>query len=407
MTSTKKKTAEQIIEERKVKHAEAQKKYYNKKKDEINAKRKEVYALGTGKLNMAQPEPEPEPIPQPVPDEPTVRKSGRNKVVVIERRDGKLKKITYVLPKSTKIKIISTDEVQDLLKTCEEASEHTRITNLTSFTNLTKVTGKQSNLVQYLIDNQEKVIDGILNLTYVKKQKTEPYSINALKNVMNIILKINTKFNLNLPKEVETVYKDEWQILGLKSEEISKNKQETESIPSWERYFKEVEEKYGLDKLYIIGKFAQEITVRDNYSLKIVSNMNQTTDLSNNYLVVPKKSSNLTAVFHDYKTDNKYGTETRTLSPNLSEIIREYIKEHKLKNNTFLFGTAKITDFVSKAHRDMDYKGGGTNLYRKMSKSTSFATEEGKKPEVIHALAKSMLHSAGTSKSYIRPILED
>jgi hypothetical protein len=293
------------------------------------------------------------------------------------------------------------------LKTCEEASEHTRITNLTSFTNLTKVTGKQSNLVQYLIDNQEKVIDGILNLTYVKKQKTEHYSINALKNVMNIILKINTKFKMNLPKEVETVYKDEWQILGLKSEEISKNKQETESIPSWERYFKEVEEKYGLDKLYIIAKFAQEITVRDNYSLKIVSNMNQTTDLSNNYLVVPKKSSNLTAVFHDYKTDNKYGTETRTLSPNLSEIIREYIKEHKLKNNTFLFGTNKITDFVSKAHRELNYKGGGVNLFRKLSKSTSFATEEGKKPEVIHALAKSMLHSAGTAKNYIRPILED
>ena len=72
-----------------------------------------------------------------------------------------------------------------------------------------------------------------------------------------------------------------------------------------------------------------------------------------------------------------------------------------------MFGTPKLTDFISKAHRELGYEGGGTNLFRKIAKSISNTTEKGQSSRGQFELAKKLKHSVSASENYKRKVKED
>lgn len=241
----------------------------------------------------------------------------------------------------------------------------------------------------------------------IEKITEANYKINTKKGMVQACLFIITRYNINVKKDAVNILKNNFELLKIKSNEVSEEKKK-EIIPTWNEYLTKVKDKFGEDsKMYLITRMYYEVPVRDDFQLNIkytngnIDNVIKSFATNINYLILNKEKSKLVGyvIINSYKTQNKYGIHNKNvLSMALTEKIKSYIAINKLKENDYLFGTEKLTNYLSKQHKKIGVTGGCINLYRNMTVTDNDNLETKEKIE----LATKMNHSFQVHNKYLR-----
>jgi hypothetical protein len=391
------------VAERKQKlNRERQARHYAKNKELINQTRRANTALLSQLKKQKEPEPQPEQIPVPEPEpEPITQKASHQPLKPIKKKKKLIiepveepEPETFIIkkPKKSKLpKVIDLEKVFDLLLGLRDTNVIKTDGTLKKYEEDTKRLMKLTkcdNLVDCLKDPKEisKIIDD------------SSYAINTKKSLYQTIIFIID--NLKLPYSVATFndYKKHFEIYKGKStkEGIEKT---YESLITFPEYLKLVREKWGENsKMYLLGRLYDQVTMRDDFQLMIVSKSADVTD-DKNYLVVPK-SGLLKVVMNVFKTSNKYKIEQIKLDESLSKLLREFMKKNNLKQGDYLFGSKKLTSYISNNNQLIGVKG-GTNTYRHM-KTTEILSDPDLTEEQRIEVSLKMAHSPLSQLKYVR-----
>jgi len=362
------------------------KKFYGINKDQINALRREKY-----KASKA----ENPPPPPPPPITPAVKK-----VVHIAPKIAD-KPIFTIEEKPTldfsKAKTLTDDEAMEYLKkVIPEDREKTLLKYQADLARIVVCTGKKNIIDILKKNNVKKTIKAINN---AKKQNGEPYANNVIKGMFQTCVFLIDKFHLNSNKEL---LKKEFDITKVQSSEDTKEKIENKESRHLTKYLVIIKNKFGdKSKMFVLSKLYEDKTMRDDFVLKMIKNKKEAIDKKINYIIIPlNKTSDLTIIINKHKTSNSYGVVEETLSKEVSNLIREYIKNNNLKMGDYLFGSKKLTQFVHDQNAKIGVKG-GISEYRHMKIAEKMADPNFTAKEKVE-LAKSMKHSPTTADSYNR-----
>jgi hypothetical protein len=212
--------------------------------------------------------------------------------------------------------------------------------------------------------------------------------------------------NLKLPIEevIKGYYVNQFEIMKLNCIDENMVTQDT-IIISFTDYLKKIKERFGEEsKEYLISLLYNEATLRDDFTLKIVSSIKDTKNNDENFIILPSKEENLTLIINHYKTREQYGVIKIRLSIGLSRMIRKYIQVENLSMNDYLFGNKNLSTFVQKMNKEIDVNG-GINLYRKMKISEMYKKYDGNpSAEERINLSNLMVHSPILQTRYLRKI---
>ena len=338
-----------------------QQNYYKKHKDEINKKRRSIYNLGKSKLNQEE---DIEKIPE-----------------------KEIYKTDF-----SKSKSLSYEEIINALKTLElkDGSRDKYTQDIKRLMILTECDDFISCLKDY-----KKIIEIINNS---KKSNGQPYGVNTRKALFQMILFLIDKLKLNISIKIKQQYIQQFEIYKISSNDYSTEKQETLPIYTFNEYLEKVKDEYGvLSKNYVLSKLYSEITLRDDFILKIVPSIEETNE-NENFIIVPIKNK-LSLIINKYKTSEKYGEIKVKLSTSLSNLIRDYMAKEKLSYNDYLFGSKNLSTFVSKMNKKIGINA-GINEYRHMAATDLLNTQP--TPEQRQKKAQQMRHSPLIQLQYLR-----
>ena len=375
--------ADELLKKIRDQNKARQDRFYKANKDAINERRRKLYQAGKKALQGILPEEtlvtheEPTHVVETPIVEPLTKSKKNNK------KQSTTKTIITYADAVAKLTQFRTENViisDGTLKKYKEDLK--RFVTITGCDDISECL-KKSHLIIPEINNS-------------KKKNGEPYSTNTLKSVYQSILFIIDNLHLDIDKKP---YEKEYEIAILQSNDENAEKKETEEVLPFKVYLEKAKAKWGeTSKMYLIASLYDELTVRDDFQLKIVSNVNDMTDDKANYLLVPK-SGNLKITINTYKTETKYGVINHTCSKTLSSQIRKYMKDNNLRIGDYLFGNKKLTQFVSSQNPYIGIKG-GVSLFRNMKVSDELKTI--KTPEQRLALAEKMKHSPVSQLWYLR-----
>lgn len=234
--------------------------------------------------------------------------------------------------------------------------------------------------------------DLIEMINTAKRPNGSEYSENTKKSLFQAILVVIDKLKVNVKKKP---YEDQFNIKKMISIDQNEEKMANEEVPSFKEYLAKCKATFGINsKEYLIAKFYEEITIRDDFGLILA---NEIYDNDNNYLLLtPTK---LTIIVNTYKTNKRYGQIRHKLSKTLEKLTKTYILANNISLGDFLFGEPKLSATVSKMNQALGYTG-GINLFRHM-KITQVLQKESS-PEARLKLAAAMKHSNVIQKAYLR-----
>ena len=248
------------------------------------------------------------------------------------------------------------------------------------------------------LHNSDKVIKAIEGATFGKKHR--PYKINSKKQYFQIICRTITYLSLPIPTEDAAAYVLKFKTLQLDSADDNAAKFDSNKVLGFKEYLIKIKDHFGPDsKQFVMASMYDEITVRDDFQLKLVSSLKEASeDLSEQYLIVPKTGV-LTVIINHYKTSKKNGQIKETISVDLSKLVRQYITDTELAFGDYLFGNAKSNSvFVSKMNKEIGVTG-SISAFRHMK-----ASKEGLTNAERVVLAAKMKHTPATNKTYARKI---
>jgi hypothetical protein len=335
-----------------------QKKHYDAKKEEINAKRRERYLntlISQQEINLAKKEINENPIFS----------------------------YNYI-----------SNELEE--REMNKRSKEKYLDDLRRFVILTNC---EDNVIT-CINNYKKTIPIIHNAA---KPDGTPFALNTKKSLFQMVLYIIDNLKLPIKELVKGYYINEFRIMKLDS--IDKNAIDQDTIIiSFTDYLQKIKERFGENsKEYLISLLYNEATLRDDFTLKIVSSIKDTKNNDENFIILPPKE-NLTLIINHYKTREQYGVIKIRLSIGLSRMIRKYIQVENLSMNDYLFGNKNLSTFVQKMNKEIDVNG-GINLYRKMKISEMYKKYDGNpSAEERINLSNLMVHSPILQTRYLRNI---
>ena len=205
-----------------------------------------------------------------------------------------------------------------------------------------------------------------------------------------------TKYASNLlPENIKKYLTDKFSEYILITNDSNKQKKEELVYPSFKTYLEKVKQKYGIEsKEFLVASLYSEFTIRDDYgNAPILEKPLKTKEI--NYFVIKKKY--VYFILNVYKTSNKYNTIKFTFSNNVSNLIKNYIKNNNINIGDILFNT-NLSAFVSNMSKELGYADlGGINLFRhiRVSEIDGGATYQDKV-----ALASQMGHIILTQDKY-------
>jgi hypothetical protein len=225
-----------------------------------------------------------------------------------------------------------------------------------------------------------------------KRPNGSAYSENTKKSIFQVILFIIDNLKLNVKKKP---YEDQFNIKKMISIDQNEEKMQNEEVPTFREYLAKCKAMFGVDsKEFLISKFYEELTMRDDFGLILA---NEIYDNDNNYLLItPTK---LTIVINSYKTNKKYGQVRHKLSKTLERLTKIYILKQNISLGDYLFGESKLSSTITKMNQALGYAS-GVNLFRHM-KITQVLNKESN-PETRLKLAAAMKHSNVIQKAYLR-----
>jgi len=366
MTKLTNMTPAQKYEHQLVLNRERQRKYYEANKEKILSSKKT-----RREATIRQSE---TPTPEPAPEEAHL-------TGVIERFRAALKEqVDKGILKVTSIKS-HINGLKDFMR-------------ITKCTDLGKCLNNSTNVIK-MLDNTES-------------NKGSVYAENSKKKYIESAIKAITLLKLNVTKTAVKKYDDYFNKLKIVSKIESDVKTQTVEVPNFNTYLTKVKEKFGeTSKQYLLSKVYFEAPLRDNFGqLKIIALDKEAIDNDINYIKVPKSGKGK-VITNKYKTDRKYGVISIELTTGLTNLVKEYMKNHKIKLGENLFGDSKsLSDFTSKMNKVLGYAGGVT-LFRNMKVSTELDGAGINDPALRLELSKKMGHSPVTQLSYLRKLIEN
>lgn len=373
-------TAEEILANYRKKNAERQSKHYLAKKDEINAKRRAVYKSGVlarrGESEMIVDEPRPPAVV--VPAVMATSQFGNN---VVDFSKAKTLTLTQV-----------SEALDSIVKTPASLKKYKN-----DFKMFVRITDCNDNILACL-KKPQTIIPLIKN---AKQRNGEPYSINSLKGVFQVIPYVITHLNLSLPKKTVDAYLKEFELSKMSSEGYRQQVADTRETISFQDYLQKVREKFGEDsKMFVIANMYNEFTLRDNFGLLVVNKLPANLD-DKNYLVIKPKSMEIS--INQYKTLKKYKAFTEPVSKGLDKIVRKYVKDNNVQFGSYLFGSEKLTGFVSLSNRQMGLTG-SVGEFRHM-KITDILSDPNITNEEKLELSNKMKHSPMIQLKYLRKFI--
>lgn len=369
--------AENKLAELKEKNRIRQQRYYEKNKAKVNENRRNIYKAGRDNLKGIVQEPiyvEPEPEPEPEKE--------------IDTEVNKIKKIDF-----SKNKMITFDEANANLENVIE-KKSTLVKYKSDFKRLILITGC-GNIIQ-CFKNHKKLIKEIEN---AKQPNGNDYALNTKKSLIQTILFIITHFNLKIPPTAVKAYKNIFEIYKVKSIDATDEKYNEKSVLKFSEYLEKVKGYFGDNsKMYLLAALYNEVTIRDDMVLKIVTLQKNIKDNTNNILV---SRTAITLFINSYKTAEKYGQIKVKLSHILSNQIRNYITTNNLKEGDYLFGDKKLSSFITNNNLKIGVIG-GVSLMRQMKISEEL--DKNKSAEKRIELAEKMKHSPIVQLRYLRKL---
>ena len=382
-------------------------KRYANKKEEINARRREQYAIRMNKVVVnSVVNPVVNPVVNSV-ENPAVIRLEKPVVIEVENPvvievDNQVSKGTYEV-KSIKKKPTKNDLLIEKLEKLD-LNLHTKKKYLGDL-----------NRVLNLINNED-LLTNIRNLNILQKIKeTTSYATSTKLGLIQILLFMITNFKLVVNKKAITTLKNNFELLKntINTEHKVKISDPENSIMNFTDYIENIKKTFGENsKMYVLTRLYNEVTLRDDFVLKIVDKTPKENNESNsacgrfgeqeghtplNYIVLLK--SQLVLIINTYKTQTAYGQIKIKLSKALSNLIKKYIIENKLNINDYLFGDQKLSDYVRYNNSKINVEGGISN-FRKMKISEELSKNISDEEKII--LAEKMKHSPLVQLNYIR-----
>lgn len=375
------KTAEETLADFRKKNSDRQMRHYLAHKDAINQKRRDVYKAGVLATKTAtivnQPVENitPSLTSTPTPVMATTSQYGNNVVDYSKQKSITQEQVNTALE-------IIVKSPASLKKYKDDLKMFVRITECTDILKCLK--------------NPTKMISQIKN---AKQRNGNPYAINSIKGVYQLIPFLITHLQLSLPIKTKNAYKKEFSLSKMQSDDYTKEVAETKETMTFKDYLQKVKETLGeKSKLYAIAKFYDEFTLRDNFGLIVVEKLPKQLD-NKNYLV--KSKNDMKISINEYKTIGSYGAINATLSKGLEKIVRLYMTENNVKLGSYLFGTEKLTQFVSLTNKQIGLSG-GVGEYRHMKITDILAGEKKLSNEKKLELSNKMKHSPIVQLKYLR-----
>lgn len=345
-------------DEQKMKNNDRQRKHYDKHRVIINEKRRQRYSLGKTAINNLN-------NPPLVGDD----------VLADEPQPLDL----------SQAKSLSYDEIRTFLSGLNYESPKTKKKYLEDIQRIQKII-KCDNYITCL-KNPKKVLEQLRN---GRMANGNIYALNTIKGMEQLLLFMIDQFKLTINKSVFT---KSFEINKMKSDTISKEKQNTEVVLPFHEYLEKVKSRFGeKSQMFVLSSLYDFISLRDDFQL-IITDKASTNNKKDSYITLGRsKNSKARMIINQYKTVNKYGIIDVSLPIPLTTMIKEYIATNKLKEGDYLFGTGtKLSAYVSANNKKIGIKGAIT-YYRKMSVA-DLLNKQGVTEEEKYDKAQEMKHS--------------
>ena len=391
-----------------------QEKYYNSKKDEINKRRREQYALKKASENPTAigegiiPE---SPIPviggdiiikKAKPDNivPMVIVPTEKPMVIVPDKPKTF--ITQQLPEPT-IKVIkkATSETQIDSKIPNTPNDilmqKLQKLDLNAYT-MKKYVGDLRRVFA-LISNKD-LLPEIRNMEVLESIKDSTYATNTKQGLVQILLFMITQFNLSINKKALDATKQYFELLKMnaKTQANETANDEENSVLTFKEYLLRIKDTFGEDsKMFVLSSLYNEATIRDDFALKIVERTPK--DTNENYMVDLK--TGMILIINTYKTQEAYGQIKVKLSKKLSKQIKAYMLKNNLQSGDYLFGDQKHSDYVRYHNSKIGVEGGISN-YRRMKISEELSKNLTDEERI--QLAQKMKHSPMIQLTYVRKL---
>lgn len=349
-----------------------QARFYEKRKEEVNAKRRQKYKEAVSKKFI-----ENEFIEKiNIPDKP-----------VFTKGDIKIKDLSKNKTLSYNEIVKYLDELQLNPNTANKYKQDIkRFVQITECDDVIKCL-KKSDLIISDIENG-------------KMKNGNPYSNNTMKGLYQTILFIIDRFNLSINK---APYKERFEGAKLQSYEDNEKKVFEKPVMKFSNFINKVKEHFGEDsKMYAIVKLYDEVPMRDDFQLKVVDKVKDTSDANFNYIILysgkPAK-----VIINNYKTKEMYGSIKVNLTKDTSKLMRDYAKVNNIKNGDYLFGSDKLSSYVTPNNNKLGVEK-GFSTYRHMKISEEL--DKVKSIPERQKLAGLMGHSPMTQLKYVRNLYD-
>ena len=358
------------LEKMKTQNRERQKRFYINHKEELNEKRRQIYKIGRARIQSKK-----QTEPQPV-------ESTQSANIKVDFSNSK--RVTYQETIDALNQIV---EVKGSLTTYES-----------SLKRLMKLSDCKDDLLKCFRDYKKLI--GIIESS--TKSNGEPYSDNTRKGIYQMILKVIDTLHLNITPTIKSNYSKKFDLYKIESNDNTEKKKAEQTISTFDDYIDKVRERFGvISKMFTLVSLYKEVTLRDDFVLKIVPTLKDASDVKENYIVINKKDES-TLIINHYKTSKKYGQIKVKLSNDVSRLIRNYRQDENIKYGDYLFGSSNLSQYLNNENKKIGITkvGGGINYMRKMSVSDLNALEPS--AEKRAELAAKMKHSPLTQLKYLR-----
>ena len=246
-------------------------------------------------------------------------------------------------------------------------------------------------------DNFEKTLQNADNV--ITKFRDCDINANSKKAYYQAVLIGRTDNNIEIPPDQLKKYLIYFEELKLDGYEISKLKRETEVIPEFKTLLELIKTKFGNhSREYLLISIYSEITARDDFHLKLVRSVKETTDETINFLVMPLNiKQNCKIILNKFKTmGDKHPTVNFELSPDLSIGLRIYKNTANLDYCDFMFNKHN-GELINRIFKSVGLVG-NINTLRQMKASLSNGLSNQIRAEIAH----DMLHSTNAQTQYLR-----
>lgn len=383
------------------------KKYYDKKKESILKKRDAARQLERELLKKARQAKQ--LLIEPVAEESSDEEEEEGDEIVANR--AFLKQKDY-----TQAECIALLKHQKL----PTATFGTYKSGVNRFFDADKLSSCSGDSIVTCLKNYETICETIMAGKY-GKNKSRTYNISTIQATFQLVLYLMDNFLKHCfsKKEFDKIhdYISKYHDRSVSEKnDYHDNKKQTQVVPTFKTYLKESKEKYGeKSEQYLIALLYSVFTVRDNYNMIIVDDINKTHGTKaieeKNYIFIPRdENKNIQLVVNRFKTDNKFNSLTfvldndETVHLKIAELIHWHIQKKKKKYGDYLFAQS-LSSKISTTNQELGYPigSGGVNFYRHMRASEhygkSFDYDKREK------LAQQMGHSIHTQKKYERQLI--